>query len=1306
MCQIENTYCIFYIIFAAKKKMKCLGWLIFLHIVMLWLVPEPIKAWRFFTSEELSSTTISAASVCQDAEGYIWVGTEYGLNRYDGYRFVSFLNNPADTTSLCYNLVSTILCESSGEVWIGTGKGLDLYNPSECNFLHFKFPDGLSPRVTKIVRLASGELIVGTAGYGMYKVDKHALSLQRIMGYTTSEDDEFYSNLFEDSQHRLWKCDANKTISCKNLHTRELAQLFVSNVGTPMGFAETEGKVLILCMHGILCFEEGRLKTFGYEIEDANPSEMVFRTIYQSKNGDLYIGTRGKGLFCMKKGTNHMVRVNSSAPENGLNSSKIWSIYEDRQDNLWVGCQQRGLLMISRIEQPFHCWNTSPISLTLGTPVTAICEGDNGIIWCSVQENGIYGFDNTGAVIAKPKAPSPVESIHRDKKGNYWVGTDKALFHYNPLTGSYRQMAEYDCDKINVMADDGNGKIYLSVYSRGFCKYDVKTGELVNYNSYQKDTKKGYLCNNWIHSILIDSKGLIWLATSTGVSCYSPQSDRFNLFGWHNLLDDVMCYSLCETPDGDILIGTGQGLFVYRRQSNKVEEYTDSNYLRDKIISFIVCDKDEGVWCSTSTGIWYYQKEKDKWTGFVRGNGLNSREYVVGAGLHTMNDRIYFGTANGITTFSPNEVNGLDFPLGNIHLTSFTTTERNYPTLLVSHFQIPYHTNSFTMEFSLLDYVHADNTIFEYSMNNSSEWTTLETGNNTISFNHLASGTYHIRIRANVNGMYTQINTYTVVVSTPWFRSAWAVFVYILLAIAIVSYLINIYIREKRRQMDDEKMKFLINATHDIRSPLTLIMSPLSKLKERYHTPQDVEELGLIERNTQRILSLVNQILDMRKIDKHQMQLQCQKTNLTAFVEGIFNMYKYNAHERHITYEFLHPERPLTAWVDHSQFDKVVSNLLSNAFKYTFDEGHIIVGLKEKTEGYIELSVEDDGIGIKDEDKKRIFDRFYQSHRSDEIHLAGTGIGLNLCKMIVDMHHGNIEIEDGANGCGSRFVVCLPLGHAHLHPTEIIMDVTEKEELASVRPNTHYRILFVDDDVELCTFIAKEFAKYYHVDACHNGRDTMKKLLSMPYDLVVLDVMMPEMDGFTLLRMIKKNPMINHIPVIMLTSKADVANRLEGLEGGADAFMAKPFNIHELHVVINSLISNVLRLKGKFTGAQQQKDKIETKEVKSNDEALMDRVMQVVNKNLDDSDFTVEQLANEVGISRTHLQRKMKDITGLNVKEFIRNLRLEQAARMLQEQKLNVSQVAYSVGFSNLAHFSTVFKKHFGVSPTEYIIQK
>ena len=325
------------------------------------------------------------------------------------------------------------------------------------------------------------------------------------------------------------------------------------------------------------------------------------------------------------------------------------------------------------------------------------------------------------------------------------------------------------------------------------------------------------------------------------------------------------------------------------------------------------------------------------------------------------------------------------------------------------------------------------------------------------------------------------------------------------------------------------------------------------------------------------------------------------------------------------------------------------------------------------------------------------------------MHIEGTGIGLNLCKMMVEMHHGTIEASNRSDEQGSIFTVRLLLGSEHLKAEEILA-TEEKEKTTRVKSQSNYRIMIVDDDEEIGNYISQELGNYYHITPVTSGRDAMRLLLGAQpdkqFDLVVSDVMMPEMDGFTLLRMIKTNMNINHVPVVMLTSKADVANRLEGLEKGADAFLAKPFDMDELHMVINNLISKNQRLKGKFSGIQQQKDKVEEKQVKGNDELLMERVMKVVNSHLDDSDFSVDVLTKEVGISRAQLHRKMKEITGLPVSEFIRNIRLEQAVRLLEEQKINVTQVAYSVGFSNLAHFSTVFRKQFGVSPTEYLEQK
>ena len=564
----------------------------------------------------------------------------------------------------------------------------------------------------------------------------------------------------------------------------------------------------------------------------------------------------------------------------------------------------------------------------------------------------------------------------------------------------------------------------------------------------------------------------------------------------------------------------------------------------------------------------------------------------------------------------------------------------------------------------------------------------------------------------------------------------WAYLLYALVALSLLGFVLYNYRRRANQQLNEEKMKFLINATHDIRTPLTLILSPLHKLKNgKIEDLKSMEELQsfntsvfqpsveTIERNAGRILNLVNQILDVRKIDKQQMHLHCQPTEMVGFVRGICKMFEYNAKDHNIDFNFESDAEEVEAWVDRSQFDKVVSNLLSNAFKYCGEEGAVSVSLTHDARS-VSLCVTDNGTGLDGDSLKHIFDRFYQGSNSRKLNIKGTGIGLNLCKMIVDMHHGTIEAQNRTDGQqGAQFTVTLPLGNSHLSLEEIDdsqgypdgqTDETLQGTSSAVvvpRPQkssgVRHRVLVVDDDEEIAHYIATELAHYYKFSIASNGKEGLKELLSssgsnVEYDLVVSDVMMPEMDGFTMLRMIKTNVNIAHIPVIMLTSKADVGNRLEGLERGADAFLAKPFDMEELHMTIDNLIQSRLRLKGKFTGAQQQADKVEQPDVKGNDEVLMERIMKVVNKNLSNSDFNVDMLTQEVGISRAQLHRKMKEMTGISTSEFIRNIRLEQAARLLKEQKINITQVAYTVGFSNLAHFSTIFRKHFGVSPSEY----
>ncbi len=1274
------------------------------------------QAGHYYASDRFSSGLINA--ICQDSYGFIWIATDYGLNKFDGYTFTTYRHLSNDTTSLCSNSVVSLHCDQKGQLWVGTSKGLDRYDYGEDLFQHIYYHKDLHPRVMKIQPWDGDTLLVSTAGYGLFCLT--GKKMQRLNSrFTSDEENGHFGSIFRDSYRRIWKCGTGSVITVKD-RSGHITVLH-SHSGNVIEVIERLGEPIIVCQKGLLKYADGKLSEYGIDLSQCG-TDIVINQIFKDNNEDIYIGTRGDGLFLLKKGSNKLERVECFTRDFNLNTAKVCAIAKDRQGNLWVGCQPKGLVMIPSVQPQFHSWSFAAQGISLHSTITSICEGSNGELWCTVQGNGIYGFNSRGNVVAKAKGPMGAEFIFRDSQKRYWVGTSDGLYEYEPTTGQTSRRVTFDCDKFNDMTDDGNGNIYISTFSKGFCVFNTSTGQLRNFNSSQKDSVRGWLCNNWVMAMMPDHNGNIWLATSSGVSCYNPKADSFRSQGWHQLINGVMCYSLCETKQGDVLIGTDQGIYIYKQGEKDAELFPSGEELCDKVVCYIVQANNGDIWCSTSAGLWQYDSRKGKFIGHFNGNGLITKEYINCVGLHTDNDNIFFATNDGITSFSPSDIKPGHGSLPEIKLTDFLIAGNSANIRTESHgqvvmqgpvidntrFSVSYLDNSITLKFSLLDYSNPSNIIYEYRIGGGA-WTQNPEGQNAIMVSHLQPGKYRIEVRALLSGTYSPVKVITIEVAPPWYQSTLARIIYALLGISFLLFLGWAYRRRARQQMNEEKMKFLINATHDIRSPLTLIMSPLANLRRRLSQGATMEDalrdVDTIERNAKRILTLVNQILDVRKIDKQQMHLHCSKTDLIAFARGVFKMYEYNAKEHNITFQ-LQAEglSRLDVWIDRSQFDKVISNLLSNAFKYSSEGGIITVAIAQDGE-WARLKVTDNGTGMENDALKHIFDRFYQGDNSRRMNVKGTGIGLNLCKMIVDMHHGTITAENRTDGHGAVFTVSLPLGNAHLKPEEIEEHPTETAETKTVIPtqsSSRRRVLIVDDDEEIRQYISSELSHYYKFSACSNGKEGLKELLTNDYDLVVSDVMMPEMDGFTMLRMIKTNINISHIPVIMLTSKADVGNRLEGLERGADAFLAKPFNMEELHATIENLIQTRLRLKGKFTGAQLQADKVEQIEVKGNDEQLMERIMKAINKYMSDSDFNVEMLCQEVGISRAQLHRKMKEMTGLSTSEFIRNIRLEQGARLLKEQKVNITQVAYLVGFSNLAHFSTVFRKHFGVTPTEY----
>ena len=1277
---------------------------------------------HLFPSDRFSSGLIS--DLCQDRQGSIWIATDYGLNRFDGYHYQTFLHDDADTTSLAINVVVSLLCDSKGRLWVGTNHGLDRFDMGTESFVHYPFPDGIHPRVSTIIERSDGTILLGTAGYGAFVLDdKGRLSLYSLAG-----TNNYFSRLFEDSHGRLWKGGFEPSFSMRK---GDKVETFSSQVGTPVGFIELADEILVVCSHGVMSWRNGKASIADIDMSAVDGKDVLFTRVGGAESGFIYIGTRGKGVYrIVNTNPRRLEYVDIDIFELDLHTAKISAVFFDRSGNLWLGCHHKGLLVVPQRPMQFSSWSFAAQGLRLGSNVSSICEGDGGIVWCTVQGVGVYGFNANGHVVSRPSAPNAAEFIFRDRQHRYWVGTDDGLFSYDPVTGRSELRVTFDCDRFNDMTSDAEGNIYISTFSRGFCVYNPSTGQLRNYDMNQRDSVRGYLCNNWVMGMASDRQGYIWMATSSGVSCFSPRDDSFRSMGWNSLLDGVVCFDVCELRDGhladgqqlsgSIVIGTEQGLYLYDRRTRQVGRFPGSEQLANKVISYIVQSNDGDLWCSTSNGIWQYSLKSQSFIGHINGNGLTQKEYIYGVGMHTDTDRIFFGHNDGLTVFSPQDIKEAHSSLDPVQLTAFFASGQTVTKGIVlngvcvtekpvnesDYFTLSYLDHTVTLAFSQMNFDNPMNVAYEYRVNDG-QWISNPAGINEFTLGHMQPGTYRIEVRAQVSGEYTPSKVIVVTIRAPWYRSLLAYFIYFALLGALAFYVLRTYRRHANQQLNEEKMKFLINATHDIRSPLTLILAALKKLEKN-------AAVDTIDHNAKRILNLVNQILDVRKIDKQQLQLHCQLTEMVAFTQGIYKMFEFNARDRNIDFTFNHDADSIEAWVDHSQFDKVITNLLSNAFKYIYDGGTIAINLTH-TDDAMQLQVIDSGIGLDSDSLKHIFDRFYQGNNSRRMHIDGTGIGLNLCKMIVDMHHGTITAQNRPDGQrGAVFTVTLPLGNSHLLPEEIdetpVVQGVLSDQGAPVVQHSHssqkYRVLIVDDDVEIARYIQSELSHYYKFGLCSNGKEGLKELLTSDgYDLVISDVMMPEMDGFTMLRMIKTNMNISHIPVIMLTSKADVGNRLEGLERGADAFLAKPFDMEELHLTIDNLIQGRQRLKGKFTGAQQQADKVEQPEVKGNDEQLMERIMKAINKNLSDSDFNVEMLTQEVGISRAQLHRKMKELTGISTSEFIRNIRLEQAARLLKEQKINVTQVAYTVGFSNLAHFSTIFRKHFGVAPSEYAEQ-
>ena len=1261
---------------------------------------------RLYTSNDLSSSLIRC--IIQDKYGFIWVGTNYGLNRFDGYKFSTYLCNPADTTTIQDNDIVKLYPYSKEFLFVATNRGLYKYSYLTNSFQHIVLEKKDEKiRVSSLIEDGKHNLLIGTSGYGAYRLDMTTGKVTRLSRKSANSVDDFFAMLFFDDEGYLWQANHTKVLrkykyngkSIKLVSVYEPKDLF----GISKLYATDKKGFFVAHAGGIMRYDYASHSFSRYDFDfSSHQGAGYISAVTLDKYGNLWLGTSGDGTFKIPHGSRKAYRVELNNQSFIFDNAHISDLLIDRDGNQWYGCYMKGLFLSNNDKNVFHPVSLDELGAGMET-ISSVVGVADGLMLFVVKNHGLYLLDEkTGntKLLQSPAGPIKVYSDFRKKV--YVYGRD-GIYEYDWMHQTYRLLLPSNGLSLDDMRVDAAGNIYFTSQGNGLYVWNRKSGKMTQYLMDDKRPHKT-VCNNWISEIRLDSRGWLWCATANGVSCMDTKTGYFDIILSRPLLEGKSCYSTLELSDGKIAIATEMGLYLYDRKKQQTTPWPHSESISGLRIYSLKKDVKGNLWMSTAQGIWCYDSKAKSFFSFEKGNGLLTKEYLAGVVGSTSDGVICYGNSEGLTYFQPSEVKDYNEKTSAIYLSGVLLDGKMAP-FIGDNLSVPSDFKSIVLSFSQLDYQSVGNIVFQYRINGG-KWISNAAGDNSFNFTGLSYGHYRIEVRTYCNGKYS---TYKKVINldvlAPWFLTVWAKLIYLFLILGLTAAAIIVYLRKKKRDMEEAKMQFLINATHDIRSPLTLIMEPLKKLKERLGNAEEYQaDIDTIDRNAQRLLTLVNQILDKRRLDKHQMNLSCRETNLVEFSQGLVSLFTYNANLRGINIRLEMPETPVNAWIDRNKLDKAIANLLSNAFKYTPNGGEIIFRI-EKQDKKVLLYVIDSGKGLgKNDDAKTLFERFYQGKNSADMHLGGSGIGLNLCRSIVSLHGGDVTARNREDGTsGACFIIELPLGKEHLKDSQINSDYVvngKKQQRGAASRNS--KILLVDDDIEICRYLKSELSDWYRFVICNNGKEALKQLLSGDFDLVVSDVVMPEMDGITLLRNIKGNANISHVPVIMLTSKSEISDRLEGIKLGADAYLAKPFSLEELHLTIDNLIDNVRRLKGKFSGALKQDDKVEKVEVKGYDEELMERIMKVVNENLSDSDFNVEKMCDEVGVSRTQLHRKLKEMTGVPTSEFLRNIRLNEAARLIREHKINITQVSYMVGFANNSHFSTAFKKYFGMSPTEY----
>lgn len=1277
------------------------------------------------TEDGLSNN--SAKAILRDSHGFLWIGTEFGLNRYDGYGFKTFLANRGAVNQLPANDINGLFEDGLGNIWVNLGYTYVVYNKEKDNFftdiniilekLSIKTNGNRKIYVDKNKNL----FVITPDEIFFYDIPAKKLNIYKSpkFNFSNIEVSDDIDNLYIiDSRDFCWQMEKKSGKSTK-MALPTVSDLNYENKRTKI-FADSGGGLWLYSGKEEYVYFRRTNSSQWQKIYlySSIKSQNNIISIVEGRNGQIWIATDHKGLFLYDKATSLLKNITSnSLSPTSIASNYVASILIDNAGTLWVGYIKNGISFFNESFQNFmnvqndQCKN-----------ISRIVELRNGNVLLGTDGNGLFVTNSkTNDVIKLPIPNTAITALFEDNKGQIWIGTYQQglyCFHHNKLKHFTTTNSNLSSDNIWGIVEDKYENLWIGTLGGKIHKYNIND----NTNYFEtpfNDTKS-------VSGMFYDGDKTIFAATAYGLTIIDIEKNTNQVFlgtkKGNQQLNQLQISIVYKDSRNLLWIGTNAGLTIWDLKKDSLSYFDISDGLSGNIIRGIAEDNSNNIWVTTSKGLSVIKLDNNNRIKICRNfsirDGVKNDYFNNNAICKLKNGNILAGSTDGYTVINPLKVAVRKEPSARVYLTKLIIANTtisvdsvynghvilNQSIELISELNLKYNDRLVTLEFTTVDLINANKVKYRYKIEGfNNQWVT--TKRNEIVITSLPAGKYRLLVEAcNSDGIWNnEAKALLINVAPPFYYSSWAIMLYILVALLMVLYLI--YRGQRRQQvkleqqMNELKLRFFTNISHDLRTPLTLIITPLQTLLKDISDDSLKKKLEVMFKNAQQLLSLINSLLDFRKLDVGAEVLHLKPGNIVDLVREIYSSFAVYATERKVNFILNISHENLWVEYDQDKIQKSIVNLLSNAFKYTPSGGIIKLDLYiDETD--VCISVSDNGLGISDEDKKMVFNRFFQTtHNSRK---TGSGIGLHIVSEYIKLHNGSIDIADNMpSGC--IFTLRFPLIETtavSVNPENDYIEEYQDPQHEEVFPQKPV-LLFVDDNKDLCEFIHDNVMNDYSVLIANDGQEALVLLKQNDVNIVVSDVMMPVMDGIELCRQIKTNIEWSHIPVILLTAKTADEHKIEGLEIGADDYVTKPFNLDILKLRILKLFE--WSLKSHKTFSQKLEVKPSEITITSLDEKLIEKAIQTVETNIGDPDFSVEVLCEVLGLSRSHLYRKLMAITGKSPLEFIKLVRLKRGKQLLEKSQLQISQIAFQVGFNSPKRFAKYFREEFGMSPSEYV---